>query len=267
LSRVRRVGPSRSDGDRDLERAAGAAIGAPLVPHGSVTALDLGSGGKHVLTVGTDGNVRIWDGTAAGPCATFCAHAERIGGVAFSPDGQAIVTTSVKEARLWAVPTGKLLAKLPHATNVTAFSSDSRFVATGGWDRGAQVWSVATGQPVGPRLKHPKPVMVVALSPDGGTVMIGGEDATARLWSVAEGNAIGPPLVHRNNLSAAAFSRDGRTLLTGAMDATVRLWDTATGKPRLPELPQGRAIDGAVFGLHGRTFAALSRDGVVRLGR
>ena len=65
--------------------------------------------------------------------------------VAFSPDGQKLVTASDdRSARLWYVETGKQLQRLEHDTSVyvVAFSPDGQKLATASADGTAQIWTL-----------------------------------------------------------------------------------------------------------------------------
>ena len=59
-------------------------------------------------------------------------------------------------------------------------------ILTGGGDGAARLWDAATGEPVGPPLRHESEVRAVAFSPDGKTVLTGCQDKAARLWDVSE---------------------------------------------------------------------------------
>ncbi|NBP02582.1 MAG: hypothetical protein EBU90_21170, partial [Proteobacteria bacterium] len=81
---------------------------------------------------------------------TLQGHTGLVYSVAFSPDGQSVVTASTdRTAKLWDVQTGQLLLTLQGHTGLVssvAFSPDRQSVATGSWDSTANLWNVQTGQ-------------------------------------------------------------------------------------------------------------------------
>ncbi|MFD8376800.1 WD40 repeat domain-containing protein [Streptomyces sp. NPDC059688] len=63
-----------------------------------------------------------------------------------------------------------------------AFSFDGALLATGGWDGEVQLWSMATGHPVGSLLTGLEgEVLAVAFSPDGALLATAGNDGAVRL--------------------------------------------------------------------------------------
>jgi WD40 repeat protein len=69
--------------------------------------------------------------------------------VAFSPDGQRIVTGSMDQtARMWDATSGRRLLILKHegALDAVAFSPDGQRIVTGGNDRMVRVWDAVGGR-------------------------------------------------------------------------------------------------------------------------
>jgi WD40 repeat protein len=105
-----------------------------------------------------------------------------------------------------------------------AFSPDGQRVVTGSQDGTARVWDGNSGAAVTPPLRHKARVMSVGFSPDSRRVVTAARDSTARLWDAATGEPLSLPLKHEDWLISADFSGDGRRLLTVCENRTVRLW-------------------------------------------
>ena len=158
-----------------------------------------------------------------------------------------------------------------------AFSPDGRTALTGGKDRTARRWDVATGRPLGEPLHHAYPVWDLAYSPDGRWILTGSGDegrnaGEARIWDAATGRPILPPLPHPGEVTGVSFSPDGRTFLT-ICSAEARLGRTADGQPagillRHPRpMRSDRRLEpkmSAAFSPDGRLIATGGRMG--RLG-
>jgi len=126
------------------------------------------------------------------------------------------------------------------AVTAVAFSPDGQVVLTGSDDNTARLWDVGTAQPRGESLKHEGSVSAVAFSPNGQTVVTGSQDNTARLWDADTGLLRREPIRQEGYVTATAFSADGKILacvFSSALwkDSTVWLWDVT---PMLADEPE-----------------------------
>jgi WD40 repeat protein len=133
-----------------------------------------------------------------------------------------------------------LRAVLPHPgiTRGVAFSPDGELILTGCWDNTARLWKTSTAEPFGQPWPHPDRVNAVAFSPVGRIAATACRGGTVWLWDPDTGRPLDrEPMRHQDTVWSVAFSADGKTLLTGSRDKTARLWDVATGKPIGDPLP------------------------------
>ena len=90
--------------------------------------------------------------------ASLAGHAGIVLSVAFSPDGQHIVSGSVDNlVKVWSVSGGKEVASLAGHTGYVcsvAFSPDGQHIVSGSWDEFVKLWSVSARKEVASLAGH-----------------------------------------------------------------------------------------------------------------
>lgn len=150
------------------------------------------------------------------------------------------------------------------------FSPDGKRIVACCWDTSyakgyAQVWNVADGRPVSPRLIHGDGVLSASFSSDGTKVVTGSEDFTAIVWDAVTGRQLIDPVLHEEKVTTVAFSPDGLWFVTGSFNGTARVWNAKTGDPLTPELVSLQVLDRVVFLPDGRHVAPCERNGNFRI--
>ena len=175
------------------------------------------------------------------------ARTTEVSSASFSPDGQTIAIILKDQPidkserhlniELWDVNTGARTQTLKgHTDDIfsTAFSPDSRTLASGSKDKTVRLWDVNTGQ-------HKQTLMdqdwnhnhvegaglvsKVAFSPDGRPLASGMWRGPIHLWDTTTGQKKKTLTGHTRWVQHLLFSKDGQTLISTSGDQTVLVWD------------------------------------------
>jgi WD40 repeat protein len=187
-----------------------------LSPDGSMVAVENGTG------------IIIWDvatGEEARRLTSIGGNgiAGSITGVAFSPDGETLISTSSDNIMiLWDMTTGEVRQQFPEApADEVAFSPDGQTVLTVDTEEAVMLWDIQTQAM---RWAVPGDAVSAAFSPDGNTILMATEDSIA-LLDTATGLPIRRWQADVPLFSRVAFSPDGNYALTGDWDSnSIVVW-------------------------------------------
>jgi WD40 repeat protein len=199
-----------------------------------VSAVAISLGDKILASGGRDGLVRLWDLRTGEPLR----HIN-------------------KKTQARKTHGDDYMAPLGHRDKITtlAFSSDGQTILTGSWDRTARLWDTVNGKPLGPPLLHEDKVVAAAFERQAGIFWTGTRAGAVRSWE--QGASCKLPLRHNGTVWGASFSPDGKTIATGTVlpreKGEVRVWDAVTGKPGWLK-PQDYPVVSVAFSPDGKTI-------------
>lgn len=199
---------------------------------------------------------------------SFSEHDDSVRCVAFSPDGQKLVTVSTdRTLNLWDLAGKQLVFKIaPKIGDLysVAYSRDGSRIAAGGYGRIAKVWDAATGEELASLEGHGGDICAVAFSPDGALLATGSGDYKIGLWNLS-GGGVSALAGHDLTVWCLAFSPDGAWLATGGGEGTVKLWNVVTRAEVIPLDGHTQRVTGVRFSPDGRLVASASHDRTAKI--
>ncbi|GAB1527968.1 hypothetical protein RhiTH_011157 [Rhizoctonia solani] len=199
--------------------------------------------------------VRVWevdDGTLT-PTNLVRRHEDEVESVAFSPDGERVVSgCGDRNIRMWDSKTLSLVfnpfGSWKYTSDITSviFSFDGRLVASASSDGTICIFdSHSGGLVLGPLDAHQYSVESIVFSPDSCHIASGSVDGSVRVWRVADGAPACEPLQgHQGWVDSVVYSSDGAYIVSGSRDSTIRVWKApGTGATPGPSGPDPLTAD------------------------
>jgi WD40 repeat protein len=155
------------------------------------------------------------------------AHQDTITGLAFSPDGRRIASSSTdRYIRIHQIDTQEMLTQLEgHTSHVldVAWSADGETIASAGADHVAKLWTVATRKQKKTEAGFKKELTTIAFVGTGENIVTGGGDKILK----AGGQNL--PSID-DFIYDTAVSADGSIILAGGENGILRVWQASDRK-------------------------------------
>ncbi|ORX35988.1 putative nuclear matrix protein NMP200 [Kockovaella imperatae] len=205
-----------------------------------ISALDVASNGKTILTGGADKVVQVFDLEESKVVGTLKGHTKPITHVAFREDPNGLLALSAsadKHVRVWGEDGGKWGSK----ANLGGFKGDvtglavhpsGAYVAASSTDSTWQLFDLETAQSVMtysavPGIDGSFSYASFQVHPDGVLHAGGTKEGTVRVWDARQSSSLAATLEsHPSDLTTLSFSENGYYLATGSSaDPTINIFD------------------------------------------
>jgi len=213
--------------------------------------------------------------------AILRGHENYVQSVAYSPDGQRIVSGSWGYAedqgiRVWDAETGAQFAGRGHSANSVAYSPDGRRIVSDSDGKIVRVHEADSGAEVAVLHGHEGKVYCVSYSPDSRHIVSGSasvhygtswncEDDTIRVWDAETGANLAVLRGHEGEVNSVTYSPDGRRIVSGSSDKTIRVWDAENGTQLAVFRGHEERVTSVSYSPDGRRIVSGSSDKTIRV--
>lgn len=197
----------------------------------------LAADGRRVLVMDSHSVVGLLDAQTGRLLTNLVHHAYYVCTAVFSPDGKALLTSSVEGfARLFDVETGGCLVTFGRKAtggrsvgmSAAFFSPDATKVLASMYDGSADLYDRTSGERICSCAGHKFSLRSCIMSPDGKKILTASKDGTSKLFCASSGECLGT-FDAEAVLCGANFSPDLSKVLTAAQDGVAKLFDTHSG--------------------------------------
>lgn len=229
-------------------------------------------------------NIILWDTETGRQVKTLKGHTSYVESIAFSPDGQTLVSGSQKgNMRFWDVKGGRHRKKIDlqnDSITSISFSHNGQIIAYGNHNGSVSLLDVNTYENTRTFTGHVDEVKTLTFSPDDQTLASTGVDSTLRLWDVSAGQQ---KMVltgywrkgYMGTFWNGFFHPDGKVVAceSGSLSPSfsshlwgkIHLWDVINGQYKHQITTDISAPLSTAFSPDGKTIAKGSMDGIVFL--
>ena len=148
--------------------------------------------------------------------------------------------------------------------NSVAFSSDGNSIVSGSSNNSVCVWDALIGKKKYVLNGHTESVNSVAFSSDGSCIISGSSDTSVQVWDVLTGKEKHVLNGHTNLVTSVAFSSNGSHIVSGSWDNSVQMWNVSTSRYIWEEITtsiHGPKHTGWLLSPHGEGYLMFVQPG------
>ena len=175
---------------------------------------------NQIVSASGDKTLKIWHSNGT-EIDTLRGHTNRVGDVAYLPDGKIVSASWDKTARLWQFNQNLSKTLSGHQDVAIALDYNSDLIASTSDDKTVKLWN-QTGNLLKTFRQHTAEVYNVAIHQQ--VIASVGADQTLKIWQTND-NLLQSIQAHNSAIWAVAIHPDGNKIVTGGNDNLIKIWD------------------------------------------
>jgi len=198
--------------------------------NGAVTAITSTNDSRHIVSGGTDGQVRLWEANTQmhRMVTSMKEHKQRVNCIQVSKDDSECVSASSDGSCIvWSLRRYTRAKALFAATKFhgVAYHPDESQIITIGTDRKITYWDAVEGTPIRIMDASQSELFALSISPDGEGIVSAGVDEILRVWGYDDGECYFQGEGHSGAITKSKVSPDQRHIVSVGADGGIFIWD------------------------------------------
>jgi len=225
--------------------------------------------GSQVVSGSSSGHLFLWNVETGAHSSLFDGGGYKLTKVLFAPNGQHIAIAYGYDLLLQGLHPIPPLSLKGHSSDVTAmaFSPDGQWLVSSSRDQTVRIWCAKTGREITKLTGHSHGIYDAVFVKDH-EISTCGRDRTARFWDLSRELAAarmgshGPHAEERGHtslVSMIAYSPTGEQFFSSSWDKTVRKWNVATGESEVLNFVLTGRIEGVAYSPDGKHVAVTDQ--------
>jgi len=235
----------------------------------SVNSISVSPDSEVLASGSTDNTVKLWSIATRGLLHNLQDRKKVVAAVKISPNGQLVAAASYGgRVKIWTTNGAEVLALKTASRNLTAlaFSSDNKYLATGGLGDMVQVWNIQTGELFQTLIGHRTAILSIKYIHDSDQLFTMGYEGTVRYWQTSNWDLRASFNVGMNKLRGA-YVASGDRIVAVIGEGRIHFRHLEDWK-MVYELEVGtKAVNGVSLSPDGLWFAVGAADKKIRVWR